>query len=210
MIDRSLETPSYEYAESILTNDTYRQRYDETKMHWIGDPDPAMRHDGRHPWVKRLRNNQEYVYSLPVLAAFSVARDSLLSVRKDLWHSDSNPRAWFVGEHNLVTGEVYEPEILRSTVDARRHLWLQVAGRTASSRYGEQESSPRDQRRFELNLDKDYYAVRADYRAGLRLPPDDFEDIAALESMMRLISETRNLQLPFTVNPVAKAYQLAR
>lgn len=192
--------PSYEQVESILSDERARQGYDDTKMHWMGDPDPARRHEGRNPWVKRVHGDKEYTYSLPVVAAFSIARNSLVSIRKDPWHEEDEKYAWFVGIHNLETGKVTEPEILSVDIDAARCLRLQVAGETASSRYGELLRSPRDQRRLELYLDNNYHADQAEYRVGLRLPAVRFEDITGLESMMRVVCEAKNLQLPHSVN----------
>lgn len=188
----------YEAAEWILEDDERRRWYDEAKMHWIGDPDPLAREDGRHPWVKRTKHDHEYTYSQPVLAAFSIVRRSLMSIRKDPWHRDDNPDAWFVGVHNLETGETYEPKLSETRVSQYGQTWL----RLSSSPH----ELPRDQQRIEAWLQPGHYTAEARYNNGMRELPVDYEDIVSLESMMRVINETRGVLLP---NRLAPAYERA-
>lgn len=180
-------------------------------MHRLGDPDQAERNEGRHPWIKRQRGEVEHVYTLPVLAAFSVAAAGLrrrihgfdaeitvLNISKDRWHDSDNPAAWFVGRHNIMTGQVNEPEVLSASVDSGRLLWLQAIDGSAGARYAELSRTPRDQHRYEARLNQNYRACYGEYRAGCQ-PAERFIDIEALESMMRLVSQTRDLELPRTV-----------
>lgn len=195
MVNQNTSELLLKQAEAILLDDDARHRYDETKMSWIGDTGL----DSRPLWVKRTHDNNEYVYSLPVLAAFSVARSSILSIRKDPWHHQHDPRAWFIGEHELMTGRVREPEILSVKSDAVNRFWFQVAGETQATVFAEKGRLPRDQRRYEARLDNNYRATNAEYRSGLRLPVVRYEDIVALESVMRTIGEARGLRLPDTM-----------
>ncbi len=186
-------------AAYILADPERRKWYDEAKMHWIGDPDPVMREDGRHPWVKRTIDGNEYVYSQPVIAASSDT--SLMSVRKDPWHRDDNPNAWFVGLHDLTTGEVKEPMILRAHVSKYGQMFLQLADRKfyhnwPAKSHPAYHQPASHQRRVEAWLTPDYHAAKAEYRNGLQGGPVQFEDIVALESAMRAMNERHGLQLP--------------
>lgn len=178
----------YNFAEWVLEDEQRRNWYDDAKMHWIGDPDPAERENGRHPWVKRVKHSHEYTYSQPVLAAFSIARSSLISVRKDPWHSDQNPDAWFVGVHDLSTGLTREHDLIESRVSAQGHMRLRMNG----SPY----QPPRDQKRLEARLQPGHYSAEAVYRNGLREQPVQYEDIISLEAMMRVVNEANGLLLP--------------
>lgn len=183
----------HEFAEWVLKDEQRRGWYDDAKMHWIGDPDPSEREHGRHPWVKRDKNDNLYVYSQPVLAAFSIAKQSLMSIRKDPWHRDDNPDAWFVGIHNLASGRVTEPRLVSSKVSRYGQVWLQLAGSS--------QQAPRDQRRIEAWLQPGHYTTEASYANGLREKSVDYQDIVALESMMRSLNEASGLLLPRRLSP---------
>lgn len=186
--EHSLEL--YEFAEWILEDSERRGWYDEAKMHWIGDPDPEVRYDGRHPWVKRIRSahGPEHVFSQPALAAFSITERSLMSVQKDPCHSDSNPDAWFVGIHNLATGETHEPILTEAKVSRYGQAWLRLAENGPRM--------PRDQKRIEMWLKPGHHSAEARYTNGLRELPVIYEDIVSLEAMMRVINQANGLLLP--------------
>lgn len=185
----------YNFAEWVLEDGQRRGWYDDAKMHWIGDPDPTAREHGRHPWVKRTKNEHEYVYSQPVLAAFSIAKRSLMSVRKDPWHRDDNPDAWFIGIHDLASGQVVEPQLSRSNVSAYGQMWLRV------NYPGDTNLLPRDQIRYEAWLQPGHQAAQAEYTNGMREPTVAYEDIVSLESMMRVVNEMRQVELPARLAP---------
>lgn len=197
----------YDFAEWVCTDEQRLQRYDEAKMHWMGDPDPHERETGRHPWVKRVRDGHEYTYSLPNMAAFSIARDSIAVVLKDPWHHDQNPNAWFYAEHNLASGKVSEPRVLRSHVEqsVARKLWLQLVdeddyGNWPAGMHPALHQLPYDQRRVEGYLAPDYKLSQgADYRNGLN-GSARFEDIVALDSMIRVIRQTSRLLTPRSIS----------
>lgn len=191
----SFEKTAGELAELILSDQAVEQRYNHAKMHWIGDPDPSYRHQGNRPWIERSRQGNRYVYSHNVFSGFSIARQSLLHVAKDPWHDDGNPAAYFVGEHDLVSGQVSEYAVLDSSVDRRRHLWLQTIdgpdlANWPAGKHPARHAEPRDQRRIEIDLTPDYRSDRAEFNFGTN-KSFEFGDIVGLEAMVRKVQANR-------------------
>ena len=197
------ETPLFDLAQNLV--DQGFDHYDYAKAVLLGDANPRERLAGRHPWPTREHDGQEYVYSVPVHAGFSAVRGTALFIGKDPWRDDEDPRSWLVSEANLTTGEGRDHLILSSSVDAARHLWLQLAPGNYSNipQWGDRYNPdsgwleakadiayhpPRyDQIRIEGDLSDSYYLDRAALREGLGSRPYGFEDIVVLESMVEIV-----------------------
>lgn len=197
------ETPLFDLAQNLV--DQGFDHYNYAKAVWLGDADPTERLAGRHPWPTREHDGQEYVYSVPVLAGFSAVRGTALFIGKDPWVDDKDPRSWLVAEADLLSGAERDHLILSSSVDAARHLWLQLAPGNYSNiaQWGDRYNPdngwlearadiayhpPRyNQIRIEGDLREDYYLDRAALREGLGSSPYEFEDIVVLESMAEIV-----------------------
>lgn len=186
-------TPLYDFAESLL--ETSFDAYDYAKCVWLGDPDPAKRLSGEHPWPAREHAGEIFVYSVPIHAGFSAVRGTALFIGKDPWRDERDPRAWLVAEANFRTGEEYDHRVLAASVDSARQLWLQLAPANYDNipkwHGGSAYNPPRyDQIRLEGRLTPEYYLAEVELRNGLR-SHYSFEDIEVLESMTHLVEAVR-------------------
>lgn len=124
-------------AESIVEND--RLYYDMAMTRWLDDAD-----------ISQVIGGEESIHRHRVFSGYSVARQSLMVVAKDLWRRDNDPRAYFVGEQSLVTEETKTYSVVSSSVDAARHLWVQILDPAFPASRQHALQSPRyDQRRIE-------------------------------------------------------------
>ena len=188
----------YNLAHDVLDRS---QAYDYARCVWLGSADVQERLAGQHPWPTREHREGVRVYSVPVHAGFSAVRGTALFIGKDPWHDVCDPRAWLVSEADLRTGKEWDHKVMSASVDAARHLRLQVAP-------AHWENIPRwetghayqparyDQIRFEGRLQDDYYLPSTTLQEGLGTRMA-FEDIEILESILRVIAEVRGSQEEF-------------
>ncbi len=187
------ETPPalYALAEKMHTTTGGFAAYDYAKCVWLGQPNRDQRLAGEHPWPTRARDGQQYVYSVPVLAAVSPDLETVLYVGKDNWKSPSDPNAWLVAESNLFTGREVEHRVLTSSVDAGQQLWLQLAPRNFENMPLPMRAALYRQPRSEqiglsAQLDGQYHTRFATLREGFRRQTR-YEDYEALESMITMV-----------------------
>lgn len=188
----------YTLASEMLDTPNGFGEYDGAKAVWLGNPHRAVRLDGDHPWPTRTRAEQEYVYSVPVFAAVAPELKTVLYVGKDAWKADEDPNAWLVAERHLFSGREFDHRVLGASVDAARHLWLQLA----PSNYGNMPPQARDalyrqpphaQIRLEGRLDSRYSLERATLQDGCAGRRVVYEDVEALEAMIILVRQMREL-----------------
>lgn len=195
---RQVKTPTVRgFAKSIVCDEVVSHHYQTARSQWFD----KFEHDDTG-WPYRLIDNEAAVYSHRVFVGYSLARRSLALISKDLWRSDDDPRAYFVGEHSLLTGETKEYQVLRSSVDAARQLWVQILDPDyPASRISAQQAPAYNQRRVEASLNEDYRTD--DIRMNLGLGRSyEFVGLAGLEAAIkqvrqdRQVAETRHTYLP--------------
>lgn len=171
--------------------------YDYAKSVWLGEPERAERLAGRHPWPTRIRHGEEYVYSVPVLAAVAPSIDTLLYVGKDAWKPDDDPDAWLVAERHLFTGRELDHRVLTSSVDRARQLWLQLAPSNIDNipppmRQALVHQPQSMQIALTGCLDTRYNLRSATIREGYAGRVIEYEDYEAIESMIGVVQQLRD------------------
>ena len=102
----------YQLAERMHDTPYGFAGYDYAKSVWLGSPHRTARLAGDHPWPRRWHHGEEHVYSMPVLAAVSPARETILFVGKDPWKSHIDPRSWLVAERHLFSNKEWDHPVL--------------------------------------------------------------------------------------------------
>lgn len=171
----------YELAEEMHDTQDGFCAYDYAKSVWFGRPERGQRVAGHHPWPTRERAGEQYVYSVPVMAGFAIATNQLLFVGKDDWKRSDDPRAWLVAESDILTGSERDREVIAVSVEGQR-LWMQLAPDDHASNRHDYLTG---------YLDEQYMMTHAELWRG-RYSQAAFEDIEALESMIRMVHQIRD------------------
>ena len=184
------------FAEKLVDNNAQLERYDRAKWNLLGHANKDLRFAGHHPWPKRTdARGIERTLSVPVFSGYSPETESVMVVRKDPWTHPNDPQSWLVAEQNLATGNYVEPKILSASIDAARHLWLQLAPANFDNWPGGLHPAlfarPYEQIRIEGRLDAAWHLDTAEYREGLRKQSITYEDIEGLESMIVAVQQKR-------------------
>lgn len=189
-------TPAlYSLAETMCDTPGGFDRYDYAKCVWLGNPDRQVRLGGEHPWPTRIRNKQEYMYSVPVLASVEPTTGTLLYVGKDNWKPINDPDGWLVAERNLLRGEEIERRVLGVSVDAAQDLRIALApvgfdNFPPQMKWALANRPSYAQTVLSGRLDDRYNLERATLREGMD-GSTQFEDIEALESMIIMVQQLR-------------------
>ena len=195
----------FRFAEQLLDNPDQLANYNTAKWNLVGHPEPGRRHNGEMPWLTRKDGRGVlHAYTLDVFSGVSTSTNSILTVRKDLWTDPRDPETWLALESNLETGRTVEHTVWDARVDAARKLWLEVAPARVSNQphwYADgkhehmfRNKLPRDQMRYEADMDTQWQAKEMEFRSGMVGAAIDYKDIYALESMIITVQRLRQEQ----------------
>lgn len=127
--------------------------------------------DSLNPRLKSLLGRSALDYAHTVAAVNGWQPDTWLSIRQRPFAPDDDPKSWQVVVHDLPTQTSNELMVVRSSLDAARHLWLQIADvddvdSWPPGTHPSYHQLPYDQDRLEADLNPDYTTAVVTRRIG--------------------------------------------